>query len=41
MRINQEKILMDQLARTMLADSSVTVFDEELNEAWKRRGKGG
>ena len=38
-RINQERILMDQLARTMMADVSVTIFDDALNEAWSRRGR--
>ena len=38
-RSNQERILMDQLARRMLADASVTVFDDSLNESWSRRNK--
>lgn len=40
-RMNQERILMDQLARTMLSDVSVTIFDESLNESWSRRGRPG
>ena len=36
-RLSQERVLMDQLARTMLDDASVTIFDEELNDSWKRQ----
>jgi parvulin-like peptidyl-prolyl isomerase len=36
-RINQERILMDQLARRMLSETTVSVFDDALNESWKRR----
>lgn len=35
-RLSQERVLMDQLARQMIAGASVTVFDEHLNEAWSR-----
>lgn len=36
-RASQERLLMDQLARRLLADTAVTVFDAELNESWQRR----
>jgi parvulin-like peptidyl-prolyl isomerase len=35
-RMNQERLLMDQLARTILADAAVTIFDESLDASWKR-----
>ena len=35
-RINQERLLMDQLARRLTLDTAVTVFDEELNDSWQR-----
>jgi parvulin-like peptidyl-prolyl isomerase len=38
-RVNQERMLMDQLARRLTLDSTVTVFDEELNESWQRAKK--
>jgi hypothetical protein len=38
-RLNQERLLMDQIARRMLLDSAISVFDDELHESWKRRGK--
>jgi len=38
-RLNHERLLMDQIARHMLQDSAISVFDEELHESWKRRGK--
>jgi parvulin-like peptidyl-prolyl isomerase len=40
-RTSQERLLMDQQARNMLADTSVTIFDEQLNEAWSRARKSG
>lgn len=36
-RINQQRILMDELVERIMADVSVTIFDESLREAWKRR----
>ena len=36
-RINQERVLMDQLARRMLSETTISVFDDSLNESWKRR----
>ncbi|MDY7107801.1 MAG: peptidylprolyl isomerase [Planctomycetota bacterium] len=39
-RLNQERILMDRLARTILADASVTIFDDSLQSAWRRRERG-
>lgn len=38
-RINQERLLMDQLARRITLDTAVTVFDEELNDSWQRAKK--
>jgi parvulin-like peptidyl-prolyl isomerase len=38
-RISQERLLMDQLARRLSLDTAVTVFDEELNESWQRAKK--
>lgn len=41
-RLGQERLAMDQLARQMMAESSVTIFDESLNQAWdaaRRRPK--
>jgi parvulin-like peptidyl-prolyl isomerase len=35
-RLSQERLLMDQLMRRIVLDSAVTVFDEELNESWRR-----
>lgn len=40
-RTSQERLLMDQLARSMLAESSVTIFDQELNDAWSRARRSG
>jgi len=40
-RTSLERLLMDQQARNMLADTSVTIFDEQLNEAWSRARKSG
>jgi hypothetical protein len=39
-RTSQERLLMDQLARTMLSQASVTIFDPELNDAWARARRG-
>ena len=36
-RVQQERLLMDQLARRLVQDTQVTVFDEALNESWSRR----
>lgn len=36
-RIQQERLLMDQLARRLVQDTQVTVFDDALNESWSRR----
>lgn len=38
-RLNQERLLMDQLARRLLNGATITVFDDELNESWKWRRK--
>lgn len=38
-RLNQERILMDQLARRMLSESTVSVFDETLHESWQRHNR--
>jgi foldase protein PrsA len=35
-RINQERIAMDQLARQLLTGSTITVIDPVLNESWNR-----
>lgn len=35
-RLDQELLLMDQLARQLLAQATVTVFDDALNESWQR-----
>lgn len=36
-RLNQERLLMDQLARRLAGNVSVTVFDEALKDGWQRR----
>ncbi|HMN95736.1 MAG TPA: peptidylprolyl isomerase [Phycisphaerales bacterium] len=36
-RLTQERILMDQLARRLMSSARVTVFDENLSWAWGRR----
>lgn len=36
-RLTQERILMDQLARRLMSSARITVFDESLNWAWGRR----
>ena len=41
-RLNQERILMEQLARSLLANTSVQIFDESLLfswDIWKRQGE--
>jgi parvulin-like peptidyl-prolyl isomerase len=38
-RIQQERLLMDQLARRLVLDTQVTVFDDALQESWSRRKK--
>jgi parvulin-like peptidyl-prolyl isomerase len=35
-RINQERVLMDQLARSILSGANVTIIDAALNESWVR-----
>ncbi|MCH8825014.1 MAG: peptidylprolyl isomerase [Planctomycetes bacterium] len=35
-RIDRERLLMDQLARQMLFQASVTIYDKELNDNWRR-----
>lgn len=40
-RMSQEQVLMDQLSRTILADTSVNIFDESLNESWARNKRSG
>ena len=39
-RLQQERLLMDQLARSLLANTQVTVFDDALHECWQRRPGG-
>lgn len=36
-RLNQQRLLMDQLARRMLGNCSITVYDDALHESWTRR----
>lgn len=36
-RLSQERLLMDQLARRLLRESRVTVFDDHLNWGWQAR----
>ena len=36
-RLRQERILMDQLARSLLGESTVTVLDDSLHESWNKR----
>jgi parvulin-like peptidyl-prolyl isomerase len=40
-RQQQERALMDQYARELLREASITIFDESLNESWRmnRRGR--
>lgn len=35
-RIQQERLLIDQMARRIALDTAVTVFDDELNDSWQR-----
>ncbi len=37
-KINQERTLMDQLARTILRGANVTVIDAALSDSWQRDG---
>lgn len=37
LRVRQERLLMDRLARQLLEQASITPFDESLNWAWKNR----
>lgn len=39
-RIQQERLLMDQLARSLMSQTQVTVFDDVLHESWSKRGRG-
>jgi hypothetical protein len=39
-RMNQERLLMDDLARRILADVRLTIYDASLNESWKRFERG-
>lgn len=36
-RLRQERLLMDRLARNLLAQARITVFDESLHWAWQNR----
>lgn len=41
-RRQQERLLMDQLAREIIQNLSVTIFDDSLRESWRMsRGRGG
>lgn len=41
-RLQQERLLMDQLAREMIANLSVTIFDDSLRAGWQmRQDRGG
>jgi parvulin-like peptidyl-prolyl isomerase len=35
-RLNQERLLMDDLATRLIDDASVTIFDDALHESWQR-----
>lgn len=35
-RLNQERLLMDQIVERMMSDVTVVIFDESLRTAWKR-----
>ncbi|MHC4948880.1 MAG: peptidylprolyl isomerase [Planctomycetota bacterium] len=39
-RRSRERVLMDQLARRLLREAQVTVFDDHLHESWRRRTGG-
>lgn len=36
-RLNQERLAMDELARQLLRQASVTIFNESLHESWNNR----
>lgn len=36
-RLNRERVLMDELARRLISEVTVTIFDDALNESWNRR----
>ncbi len=38
-RLNQERLLMDRLARRLLTNTTVTIYDDALHESWSRRGR--
>ncbi len=40
-QLNQERLLMDQLARQMLFQAAVKIFDESLRDSWRRRMRTG
>jgi parvulin-like peptidyl-prolyl isomerase len=35
-RLEQERTLMDKLAQHLISDASVTIFDDSLEEGWRR-----
>ena len=35
-RRTRERVLMEQLARRIIAGAQVTIFDDALNDSWKR-----
>lgn len=39
-RLQQERVLMEQIARRLVGEAAVTVFDDELHESWSRHRKG-
>lgn len=39
-RLDQERLLMDQLARRLVGNVTITIFDETLDSQWKRRNPG-
>ena len=36
-RLSQERLLMDQLARHLLADAAVTIIDDALQQSWEKQ----
>jgi hypothetical protein len=40
-RLALERVLMDQLARSMISGSRVTIFDDALEESWRMAGREG
>ncbi len=38
-RLNQERLLMDRLARRLLTNTTLTIYDDALHESWNRRGR--